>query len=129
MKTYLWALRHTKDELIQTVMGRHIDDYPASAASLEEAVSNMDFKHELRQTGLSMTDMYAIKEALNLIEKNDTERRSIEDGAGDNESPISNGHLPLQGDSEVLDKPVKKRTPRSRKSNKSQHDGGDPLLG
>ena len=110
-------------------MGRHIDDYPASAASLEEAVSNMDFKHELRQTGLSMTDMYAIKEALNLIEKNDTERRSIEDGAGDNESPISDGHLPLQGDSEVLDKTVKKRTTRSRKSNKSQHDGGDPLLG
>lgn len=110
-------------------MGRHIDDYPTSAATLEEAVNNMDFKHELRQTGLSMTDMYAIKEALNLIEKNDTERRSIEDGAGDNESPISNGHLPLQGDSEVLDKPIEERTTRGRKSIESQHDGVNPLLG
>jgi hypothetical protein len=90
----------------------------------------MEAESELRQTGLSITDMYAIKEALNLIEKNnDTERRSTEDGTGDNESPISDGHLPLQGDSEVLDKPVKKRTTRSRKSNKDKHDGNDPLLG
>lgn len=80
MKTYLWALRQSKDELIKVVMGRHMDNYPASAASLEQAVTNMDAESELRQTGLSITDMYAIKEAIDLIEKeqqqqqNDTER-------------------------------------------------------
>lgn len=129
MKTYLWALRHTKDELVKVVMGRHMDNYPASAASLEQAVTDMDAESELRQTGLSITDMYAIKEALNLIEQNDTERTSTADGEGHHENEVSDGHLPIQGDSEVLDKPVKKRTPRSRKSNKNKHDGDDPLLG
>lgn len=130
MKTYLWALRHTKDELVKIVMGRHMDNYPASAASLEQAVTDMEAESQLRQTGLSITDMYAIKEALNLIEKNnDTERRSTEDGEGHQGHEVPDGHLPLQGDSEVLDKPVKKRTTRSRKSNKDKHDGGDPLLG
>lgn len=118
MKTYLWALRHTKEQLIRVVTGRHMDNYPASAASLEQAVTDMDAESELRQTGLSITDMYAIKEALNLIEKNDTERTSDANGEGHHENEVSDGHLPIQGDSEVLDKPAKKRTPRSRKSNK-----------
>ena len=129
MKTYLWALRHTKDELIQTVMGRHMDKYPASAASLEQAITDMEADSELRSTGLSITDMYAIKEALDLIDKNDTETTSTTDGNGHQEDEVSDGHLPIQGDSQVLDQPVKKRATRSRKSNKSKHDGNDPLLG
>jgi hypothetical protein len=84
MKTYLWALRQSKDELIKVVMGRHMDNYPASATSLEQAVTDMEAESELRQTGLSITDMYAIKEAIDLIEKkeqqqNDTERHSTTD--------------------------------------------------
>jgi len=75
MKTYLWALRHTKDELIQVVMGRHMDEYPVNAISLEQAVTNMEAESELRQTGLSITDMYAIKEAINLIDKEDDTKR------------------------------------------------------
>lgn len=130
MKTYLWALRHTKDELIKTVMGRHIENYPASAISLEQAVTDMEAGSELRLTGLSITDMYAIKEAIDLIEKqNDTETTSTTDGDGHQEDEVPNGHLPIQGDSEVLDNPVKERVTRSRKGNKSKHDGGDPLLG
>lgn len=130
MKTYLWALRHTKEELIQVVMGRHMDKYPASAASLEQAITDMEAESELRQTGLSITDMYAIKEALDLIEKqNDTETTSAADGDGHQEVEVPDGHLPIQGDSQVLDKPVKERATRSRKGNKSKHDGGDPLLG
>lgn len=130
MKTYLWALRYTKDELIKTVMGRHMDKYPASAISLEQAVTDMEADSELRQTGLSITDMYAIKEAIDLIEKqNDTETASRADGNGHQEDEVPNGHLPIQGDSEVLDQPSKKRTTRSRKSNKDKHDGSDPLLG
>ncbi len=129
MKTYLWALRHTKDELIKTVMGRHMDKYPASAISLEQAITDMEADSELRSTGLSITDMYAIKEALDLIDKNDTETTSTTDGNGHQEDEVSDGHLPIQGDSQVLDQPVKKRATRSRKSNKSKHDGNDPLLG
>ena len=129
MKTYLWALRHTKDELVKIVMGRHMDKYPASAASLEQAITDMEADSELRSTGLSITDMYAIKEALDLIDKNDTETTSTTDGNGHQEDEVSDGHLPIQGDSQVLDQPVKKRATRSRKSNKSKHDGNDPLLG
>jgi hypothetical protein len=129
MKTYLWALRHTKDELIQTVMGRHMDKYPASAISLEQAITDMEADSELRQTGLSITDMYAIKEALDLIDKNDTETASTTNGDGHQEVEVPDGHLPLQGDRQVLDKPVKKRTTRSRKGGEDKHDGNDPLLG
>lgn len=105
MKTYLWAIRKTKDELVKIVMGRHLDNYPASARSLEQAVTDMDAESQLRQTGLSTTDMYAIKEALNLIEKNDTpQTASTPDGEGDQESTLSDGHIQVSGDSEVLDK-------------------------
>jgi len=129
MKTYLWALRHTKDELIQTVMGRHMDKYPASAISLEQAITDMEADSELRQTGLSITDMYAIKEALDLIDKNDTKTASTANGDGHQEDEVPNGHLPIQGDSKVLDKPVKERATGSRKGGKDKHDGNDPLLG
>lgn len=102
MKTYLWALRHTKDELVKVVMGRHMDNYPASAASLEQAVTDMDAESQLRQTGLSATDMYAIKEALKLIESNDTpQTTSTPNGEGHHANEVSDGHLQVQGDSEL----------------------------
>lgn len=130
MKTYLWALRHSKEELIQVVAGKHMDNYPTSALSLDQAITDMEADSELRQTGLSITDMYAIKEALDLIEKqNVTETTSTADGDGHQEDEVPNGHLPIQGDSQILDQPVKERATRSRKSNKSKHDGNDPLLG
>jgi len=129
MKTYLWALRHTKEQLMQVVAGKHMDNYPVSAISLEQAITDMEADSELRQTGLSITDLYAIKEALNLIEKNDTETTSTTDGNGHQEDEVSDGHLPIQGDSKILDQPSKERATRSRKSNKSKHDGNDPLLG
>jgi hypothetical protein len=75
MKTYLWALRQSKEELIEVVMGRHMDKYPASAISLEQAITDMEADSELRQTGLSITDMYAIKEAIDLIQKEDDSKR------------------------------------------------------
>lgn len=117
MKTYLWAIRQTKDDLVKVAMGRHMDNYPASAVSLEQATTDMGAQTGLRQTGLSITDMYAIKEAINLIEKqNDTEATIREDGNGDQESRIPSGHIQVSPDQEILDKPVKKRTPRSRKN-------------
>ena len=129
MKTYLWALRHTKEELVQVVMGKHMDNYPTAALSLDQAITDMEAESQLKQTGLSTTDLYAIKEALNLINKNDTETTSKPDGDGHQEDEVSDGHLPIQGDSEVLDKPAKEGITRSRKGNKSKHDGDDPLLG
>jgi hypothetical protein len=130
VKTFLWAKRRDKDELIKTVMGRHMDNYPASAISLEQAVTDMDAESQLRQTGLSTTDMYAIKEILDLIEKqNVTETTSTTDGNGHQEDEVSDGHLPIQADSKIFNQPVKERATRSRKSNKSKHDGNDPLLG
>jgi len=129
MKTYLWALRHSKEQLMQVVAGKYMDNYPVSALSLDQAITDMEAESELRQTGLSITDMYAIKEALDLIDKNDTETTSTTDGNGHQEDEVSDGHLPIQADSKILDQPVKERATRSRKSNKSKHDGNDPLLG
>ena len=129
MKTYLWALRHTKEELIKTVMGRHMDNYPASAASLEQAVTDMDAESELRQTGLSMTDMYAIKEALNLIEQNDTQTTSTKDGNGNHETEVSDGHVQVSGDSKVLHRSIEEGTSGSGEGSESEHDGHDSLLG
>ena len=75
MKTYLWSLRQSKEELIQVVMGKHMDKYPVGAKSLEQAITDMEADSELGQTGLSITDMYAIKEAMNLIDKEDDTKR------------------------------------------------------
>ena len=129
MKTYLWALRHTKEELVKVVMGRHMDNYPASAASLEQAVTDMDAESELRQTGLSITDMYAIREALNLIEQNDTQTTSTADGNAHQEDEVPNGHLPIQGDSEVLHRSIEEGTSGSGEGSEGKHDGHDSLLG
>jgi len=129
MKTYLWAIRQTKDELVKVVMGRHMDNYPASAASLEQAVTDMDAESQLRQTGLSITDMYAIKEALNLIENNDTQTTSREDGTGNQTAGIPDGHLPIQEDSLLLHTNDTEGTPGSGEDRQDKHDGDDPLLG
>lgn len=129
MKTYLWAIRQTKDELVKVIMGRHMDNYPASAASLEQAVTDMDAESQLRQTGLSITDMYAIKEALNLIENNDTQTTSREDGTGDQDSRIPSGHLSIQEDSHLLHTNDSEGTSGSGEDCQDKHDGDDPLLG
>jgi len=122
MKTFLWAKRRDKDELIQPVMGRHMDNYPASAISLEQAVTDMDAESELRQTGLSMTDMYAIKEVINLIENNVTKTTSTANRTGNQEDEIPNGHLSIQGDSEVFDKLVEEGIIGSGEDSESQYD-------
>jgi hypothetical protein len=122
MKTFLWAKRRDKDELIQTVMGRHMDNYPASAISLEQAVTDMDAESELRQTGLSMTDMYAIKEVINLIENNVTNTTSTANRTGNQEDEVPNGHLSIQGDSEVFDKLVEEGIIGSGEDSESQYD-------
>lgn len=122
MKTFYWALRHSKDELIQTVMGRHMDNYPASANSLEQAITDMEAESQLRQTGLSITDMYAIKEALKVIENNDTETASGTNRTGDQENEIPDGHVQIQGNSEVFDKLVEEGIIGSGEDSESEYD-------
>ena len=122
MKTYLWAIRHTKEQLIQVVMGRHMDNYPASAISLEQAVTDMDAESQLRMTGLSMTDMYAIKEAINLIENNVTDTTSTANRTGNQENEIPDGHVQIQGNSEVFDKLVEEGIIGSGEDSESEYD-------
>ncbi len=78
MKTYLWALRQKEEDLIKVAMGRHMYKYPVDAISLEQAITDMEAESQLRETGMSTTDMYAIKEAIDSLRKNqkedDTER-------------------------------------------------------
>jgi hypothetical protein len=82
----------------------------------------MDAESQLRQTGLSMTDMYAIKEAINLIENNDTNTTSTANRTGNQEDEVPNGHLSIQGDSEVFDKLVEEGIIRSGEDSESQYD-------
>lgn len=125
MKTFLWAKRKEKDELIEVVRGKKMDNYPTVASSLEQAVTDMEAESQLYSTGLSMTDLYAIKEVLDLINKNDTTTAITTDGDGDQTARIPDGHVQVSPDKEVCDQPVKKRVTRSRKGNKSKHDGND----
>lgn len=125
MKTFLWAKRKGKEELIEVVRGKKMDNYPTVASSLEQAVTDMEAESQLKQTGLSMTDLYAIKEVLDLINKNVTETTSTADGNGDQTARIPDGHVQVSPDKEVCDQPVKKGATRSRKGNKSKHDGND----
>jgi hypothetical protein len=77
MKTYLWAIRQKEEDLIKVVMGRHMYKYPVDAISLEQAITDMEAESQLRETGISTTDMYAIKEAVDYLRKNqedDTKR-------------------------------------------------------
>lgn len=73
MKTYLWALRQKEDELIKVVMGRHMLFYPVDARSLEQAITDMEAGSQLRDTGISTTDMFAIREAVDYLRKQQKE--------------------------------------------------------
>jgi hypothetical protein len=64
MKTFVWAINHTKEEIEKAVIIGKIEDYPVDATTVEDAINFVETGECLRETKIGMTDLYAIKESL-----------------------------------------------------------------
>lgn len=115
VKTFAWAIKKSQTEISEAVLKKRIDDYPVDARDLRDAITCIETGEGLRPTGTSITDLYAIKEALKHIQNESTAVVS-----GDTESQDEHGSGTSKEDSPVLDKPSKKRATRSRKSSKGE---------
>ena len=115
VKTFAWAIKKSQVEISEAVLKRRIDDYPVDARDLRDAITCIETGEGLRSTGTSMTDLYAMKEALQHIQNEST---SII--PGDTEPEVEHGSGTSQEDSPVLDKPSEKRATRSRKRSKGE---------
>lgn len=113
VKTFAWAIKKSQTEISEAVLKRRIEDYPVDARDLRDAITCIETGEGLRPTGTSMTDLFAIKEALQHIQN-----ESTADVSGDTESQDEHGSSTSEEDSPVLDSPSKKRAGRGRKSSK-----------
>ena len=69
----MWAIKKDFETLQKVTIEGKINDYPVDATTLEDAIAAIETKENLRATNVSVTDLYAIKEALQYvvpIEKN-----------------------------------------------------------
>lgn len=74
MKTFVWAINHTKEEIDKAVIVGKVEDYPVDATTVEDAINFVETGECLRETKLSLTDLYAIKEVIDGTHfKRDTE--------------------------------------------------------
>jgi hypothetical protein len=63
-KTFAWAMNKTKEEISQAVLTKKIEDYPVDCKDLRDAITCIETGEGLRSTNTSITDLFAIKEAL-----------------------------------------------------------------
>lgn len=117
VKTFAWAIKKSQTEISEAVLKKRIEDYPVDARDLRDAITCIETGEGLRPTGTSITDLYAIKEALKHIQNEGT---SLADVSGDTESQDEHGSGTSEADSPVLDKSSKKRATRSRKGSKDK---------
>lgn len=115
VKTFAWAIKKNQTEISEAVLKKRIDDYPVDARDLRDAITCIETGEGLRPTGTSITDLYAIKEALKHIQN---ESNTVI--PGDTEPEVEHGSGTSEADSPVLDSPSKKRATRSRKSSKDK---------
>ena len=115
VKTFAWAIKKSQTEISEAVLKKRIEDYPVDARDLRDAITCIETGEGLRPTGTSITDLYAIKEALQHIQNESTAVIP-----GDTESQDEHGSGTSEADSPVLDKSSKKRATRSRKSSKDK---------
>lgn len=115
VKTFAWAIKKSQTEISEAVLKKRIDDYPVDARDLRDAITCIETGEGLRPTGTSITDLYAIKEALQHIQNESTAVIP-----GDTESQDEHGSGTSEENSPVLDKPSKKRATRSRKGSKDK---------
>lgn len=117
VKTFAWAIKKSQTEISEAVLKKRIEDYPVDARDLRDAITCIETGEGLRPTGTSITDLYAIKEALNHIQNEGTSLAVV---SGDTESKDEHGSGTGEENSPVLNKPSKKRIARSRKGSKDK---------
>lgn len=64
MKTFIWANKKPHEEIQKCIINGKIPDYPVDSKNLEDAVNAIETNEGLRTTNVSITDLYAIREAL-----------------------------------------------------------------
>lgn len=64
MKTFVWASKKSMDELLQINKKGLLENYPVDATTVEIAITMVESGEGLRQTNISMTDVYAIMEVM-----------------------------------------------------------------
>lgn len=103
-------------------------DYPVDHRTVEDSITDMEIGTGLRETNISNTDLYAIKEALNYIDNVTRNTTSRETREADQEPILPNDGADVSTDSQVpLEKP-KRRNTRNRKSDKDKSDSSNKLL-
>ena len=64
MKTFVWAIKKDTISLADAAEKRVMPNYPVDATTVEDAINYVETGEGLRDTNVSMTDLYAMKEAL-----------------------------------------------------------------
>jgi hypothetical protein len=64
MKTFVWAIKKDTISLADAAEKRVMINYPVDATTVEDAINFVETGEGLRDTNVSMTDLYAMKEAL-----------------------------------------------------------------
>jgi hypothetical protein len=64
MKTFMWATKKSMDELLQINKKGVLENYPVDANTVEDAINFIETGDGLRNTNVSMTDVYAIMEVM-----------------------------------------------------------------
>ena len=64
MKTFMWATKKSMDELLQINKKGLLENYPVDANTVEDAINFIETGDGLRNTNVSMTDVYAIMEVM-----------------------------------------------------------------
>jgi hypothetical protein len=68
-KTFAWAIRQSKKTLNSALELKIMFKYPAAAKDVKDAIVCMDTETALSASGVSNTDVYAIKEAIRHVDK------------------------------------------------------------
>ncbi len=113
-KTFAWAMHNDQIIISESVLKKTMDNYPVDCRDLRDAITCIEAGEGLRSTSVSMTDLFAIKEALQ-HKQNDT-ANSAADVPGSTESEDEHGPGTSEEDTQVHDKENKRRVGRRRKN-------------
>ena len=64
MKTFVWAAKQDMSILLEINRKGVMENYPVDANTVEDAINYVETGDGLRSTKVSMTDIYAIMEAM-----------------------------------------------------------------
>lgn len=128
VKTYAYAIRRTRAELLGIISLNKMKDYPVDHRTVEDSITDMEIGTGLRETNISNTDLYAIKEALKYIDNVTRDNTSREDGEGDKGLTLPDDTPDVSTDSQVPSEKPKARNTRNRKGNENKSNSSDKLL-